>query len=478
MNNNVNNNLRNSVSEVGLRRVLGFWDVFFASLGGQSPFLSDLTYASAALAIAGLAGPVAIIIGTLVAFVNGLVVARLSKRVTEAGGYYKYATKYLGGKPTGFFIGWNYLFYAILYGAAYVIGASYLAQWILGIPWQVSLSISLLVMTVLAYLGIRISARYAIFAGSLEMVALILISAVLLLIPHGVFFNPFAYMGSVPLSTLMVAVVYAIAIPTGYGTIAPLSGEVKRAREIVSRAVQAVIITGGALAALAIYSTAVAGLSYMNIHEFINFLSEATNKGLSPVVIILHHFLGVLLDPIVIFAMINDGVLGSLAYVLAASRTLYAMADDGQLPSALSLINSKGNPVISVLISALALDVLAITTTYLLGPFNAFLLLGFLSMLANLIVHLSANFALFRAATRRIKAVLYGVDTMRGLDKAVSITAALITIFTAVESVLGVNLVELTPYFVILAMVVIYLMVRSFLMRRFPGPGFRYKIVK
>ncbi|WP_054857375.1 hypothetical protein [Vulcanisaeta sp. JCM 16159] len=65
-----------------------------------------------------MAGPVAIIIGTLIAFINGFVVARLSKRVTEAGGYYKYATKYLGGKSTGFFIGWNYLFYAILYGAA------------------------------------------------------------------------------------------------------------------------------------------------------------------------------------------------------------------------------------------------------------------------------------------------------------------------------------------------------------------------
>ncbi|WP_446753005.1 APC family permease [Vulcanisaeta sp. JCM 16161] len=457
--------MRNNVSEVGLRRVLGFWDVFFASLGGQSPFLSDLTYASATLAIAGLAGPVAIIIGTLIAFINGFVVARLSKRVTEAGGYYKYAVKYLGGKSTGFFIGWNYLFYAIPYGAAYVIGASYLAQWILGIPWQVSLPISLAIMTVLAYLGIRISARYAVFAGSLEMAALILISTVLLLIPHGVFFNPFAYMGSVPLSTLMVAVVYAIAIPTGYGTIAPLSGEVKRARETVSRAVEAVIITGGALAALAIYSTAVAGLSYMNIHDFIKFLNEATGRGLSPVVIVLHHFLGVLLDPIVIFTMINDGVLGALAYVLASSRTLYAMADDGQLPSALSLVNSKGNPVISVLISALALDAIALVTTYLLGPFNAFLLLGFLSMLANLIVHLSANFALLRAATMKVKAVLYGVDTMRSLDKAVSVAAALITIFTVTESVLGINIVELIPYFILLAIVIVYLTVRVLVVR-------------
>lgn len=308
-----------------------------------------------------------------------------------------------------------------------------------------------------------------------------MISIVLLLIPHGVLFNPFAYTGSIPLSTFMVAVVYAIAIPTGYGTIAPLSGEVKRARETVSRAVEAVIITGGALAALAIYSTAVAGLSYMNTHEFIRFLNEATGRGgLSPVVIILHHFLGVLLDPIVIFAMINDGVLGALAYVLASSRTLYAMADDGQLPGLLSLVNSKGNPVISVLISALALDAIALVTTYLLGPFNAFLLLGFLSMLANLIVHLSANFALLRAATMKIKAVLYGVDTIRWLDKVVSVVAALITIFTAVESVLGINIVELTPYFIVLAIIAAYLTARALLIRgTFSGSGVRnYKVIR
>lgn len=463
-----------------MRRVLGFWDVFFASLGGQSPFLSDLTYASAVLAIAGLAGPVAVMIGTIIAFINGFVVARLSKRITETGGYYKYATKYLGGRPTGFFIGWNYLFYAIPYGATYVIGASYLAQWILGIPWQISLPISLATTTVLAYLGIRISAKYAIFSGSLEMVALILISVTLLLISHGMFFNPFIYVSSISLPTLMIAVVYAIAIPTGYGTIAPLSGEVRKARETISRAVEAVIITGGALAALAIYSTAVASLSFMNIHELVSFLSEAAGKGLSPVIIILHHFLGMLLDPIVIFAMINDGVLGSLAYVLASSRTLYAMASDGQLPNALSLVNSKGNPVISVLISALTLDAIALVTTYLLGPFNAFLLLGFLSMLANLIVHLSSNLALFRAATIKMKAVLYGVDTMRSLDKAVAIAAALITIFTAIESTLGINLVKLMPYFISLVIITLYLVIKALIARRgfFKAGIHNYRMIK
>nr|KJR71996.1 MAG: amino acid permease [Vulcanisaeta sp. AZ3] len=450
-----------------MRRVLGFWDIFFASLGGQSPFLSDLTYASVVLAIAGLAGPIAVIIGTAVAFVNGFVVSRLSKRVTEAGGYYRYAVKYLGGSSTGFFIGWIYLIYAILYGAAYVIGASYLAQWILGIPWQYTLPISLTLITIFAYLGIKISAKYAIFAGSLEMAALIIISLVLLIESHGVFFNPINYMSSVSLPTLMLAVVYAIAIPTGYGTIAPLSGEVKRAREVVSRAVQAVIITGGALAALMVYATAVGGLSYMNLHDFLLFLNETASRGLSPVVIILHHFLGVLLDPIVIFAMINDGILGGLAYVLASSRTLYAMADDDALPSQLSLVNSKGNPVISVLISALALDVIALVGTYVFSPFTAFLIFGFMSMLANLIVHLSANMSLFRATMIKIKAVLYGVDTRRHIDRVIAIVASIITIFTAAESIIGamngMGLIELTIYLIATLVIALYLVIRRFM---------------
>ncbi|WP_238375091.1 APC family permease [Vulcanisaeta thermophila] len=438
---------------------MGFWDIFFASLGGQSPFLSDLTYASAALAIAGLAGPVAIIIGTLAAFINGYVVTRLSKRITEVGGYYRYAHKYLGGKPTGIFVGWNYIFYAVLYGAAYVIGASYIAQWILGIPWQYSLPASLMITTILAYLGIRISAKYAIFAGSLEMATLLLISVSLLLVSKAPLINPFEYVSKVPLPQLMVAVVYAIGIPTGYGTIAPLSGEVKRARETISRAVQSVIIAGGALAALAVYSTMIAGLSYMGLDKLTVFLNTVTSEGLSPVVVILHHYLGVLLDPIVVFTMINDGVLGALAYVLAVSRTLYAMAEDNLMPRYFSLTNSKGNPVIAVLVSAISMDALALAFTYALGPYYAFLVLGFLSMIGNLITHLTANLALLRAATKKLKAVLYGVDTMRNLEIALALIATAITIFITMESASGISVRELIPYGAVILLVITHIII-------------------
>jgi amino acid transporter len=160
--------------------------------------------------------------------------------------------------------------------------------------------------------------------------------------------------------------------------------------------------------------------------------------------------------------MINDGVLGGLAYVLAASRTLYAMAEDGQLPSALSLVNSKGNPVISALISALVLDAITLIITYVVGPFVAFLILGFLSMLANLIVHLSANLALLRAATMKVRAILYGVDTRRYLDKIISVIATVITLFTAAESIVGINPLELIPYFVLMIAIVTYLIINKY----------------
>jgi len=69
----------------GLRRVLSFREVFFASLGGQSPFLSITTYGTAIILYAGLLAPLAALIGTLIVLVNGLVVYKLSQRITKTG---------------------------------------------------------------------------------------------------------------------------------------------------------------------------------------------------------------------------------------------------------------------------------------------------------------------------------------------------------------------------------------------------------
>ncbi len=54
-----------------------------------------------------------------------------------------------------------------------------------------------------------------------------------------------------------------------------------------------------------------------------------------------------------------------------------------------------------------------------------------------------------------------------------SVVAALITIFTATESMLGVKIAELIPYFVTLAIITAYLVIRALLIR---GGLFGFKI--
>ncbi len=115
-----------------LKREIGFKDLVFLSLGGQSPFLSIILYGAEAVTLAGLFGPIAIILGTILVLANGMAVYELSKRFTKAGGYYTYAF-YSLTRRLGFETGWVYLLYSVGYGAAYILGAGYVFSTILGI---------------------------------------------------------------------------------------------------------------------------------------------------------------------------------------------------------------------------------------------------------------------------------------------------------------------------------------------------------
>ncbi len=68
------------------KRVIGVLDLIFLSLGGQSPFLSVLTYGVEAYLIIGTGASLAIILGTVLVLINGMVVYILSRKFTKAGG--------------------------------------------------------------------------------------------------------------------------------------------------------------------------------------------------------------------------------------------------------------------------------------------------------------------------------------------------------------------------------------------------------
>jgi len=386
--------VRRSYSEKkSLRRQLSFTDIYFASIGGQSPFLSILTYGTAMIIYVGLLAPIAALLGTLLVLLNGIVVYELSRQITKTGGYYKYAHLLLSHR-VGIETGFLYLFYSILYGVSYAFGISYLSSWLFNWDPTITMIVVLLITAFLAISGIKPSTKYAIIAGSVEIAVLLLVGFTLMYLVHFKLSNPF--MGGVSLSNLGLAVIYAAAIPTGYGAITPLSGEAKNPKSTIPRAVIAVILTGGILAAFDVYAFANAGM--VLFHDNINQVISTP----SPVLYVLRKYIGDYLDPIIIFAMLSDGVLGTLAFSIAASRTIYAMSVDGYLPSIFSQLNNKGNPIFSViLVSGITLGISVMLTNIFHGPLHAFLVLGALSTMAGLVVHLVSSFALARIGIGR-----------------------------------------------------------------------------
>lgn len=380
----------NRVNSNQLKRTIGFADIFFMSFGGQAPFLSMLTYATAALLLATFFSPIVLIIGTLVVLINGAGVYYLSKKHDETGGYFNYAYKSLSHR-FGFETGWLYLFYSLLYAGGYITGSIFVLTYVVSpyivIPPLVAFLIVFVPTATFLLLGIKPSSKYAVFSASLELVVLVGIIIAALYGAHFLVYNPLI---SVPSpSVIFLGILFAIGIPTGYGAITPVSGEVQNAKKNVGKAAIMVIVIGGLLESLVLYSLVDYGLA---THSFSTLLT--TNI---PVITIMYQIIGPYALPLLLFAAINDGILGSLAFFTAFSRNLYAMSDRGIIHKKISELNVRtGTPVIAGLITLIAALIILVPTLTFVNSFIIFLALGSIAGLGNLIVHLTANFSLFK----------------------------------------------------------------------------------
>ncbi|MCY0850727.1 APC family permease [Sulfuracidifex metallicus] len=395
-----------------LKRDIGFLDLTFLSLGGQSPFLSILLYGTVSIIEAGLFGPIVILLGTLLVLLNGLAVYELSKRFTKAGGYYTYAF-YSLTRRLGFETGWVYLLYSVAYGSAYILGAGYVMSSVLGIsPWIIVLVV-LGLGSALVLSGIKPSSKYAMFASILE-IALMTTLAIFFLHSTGFrFYNPFSKIPS--FGDIALGILFGSSIPTGYGSITPNAGEVKDPKRTVSRAIVTVILIGGLLAAFDVYAIA----------DHLSFY------GLNPanvnIVSLIESRFGVVTFALVIFGAMNDSILATLAYMTATSRTIFAMASNGLFPEKLSQLKNY-KPTNAILITiALFFGITVLSLFSLMQAFEAFLVVSSISLFANLFIHLAADSSLFKISLKRA--------SRRRTEIALAIGGAIFTIIDLVTSI-------------------------------------------
>jgi amino acid transporter len=379
-------------------RHLTFKDVFFLSFGGMSPLLSILTYAAYAITIAGFDAPIVMVIGMLLVLVNGLSVTQLSKRFSSSGGYYTYAFQALSAR-IGFDTGWMYIFYSILYALAYLTGAIFIIITVLGISEYYAFLLIMVPSVTFLLVGIKLSSKYALYAVAIEIALMVSIVFFSFVMTKGAAYIPNPAVYHISGGDFALGILFAMGIPTGYGSIAPVSGEITNPKKVVGRSVISVILIGGTLATLMIY--AFANLILQN-----HIIIPVSDK-LPVIGIILNNFgkYGIYLYFAVAIATINDSILAILSFGSAASRTFFRMGYDRSFPSIFAR-KVKDNPLIATGFVSAIMIVLPLLILHYITAETAFIFLGTISALGGLFIHVSANFSLIRVGLRRGKRLM------------------------------------------------------------------------
>ncbi len=390
--------MNNQNSEAGpesdLPRHLTFRDVFFLSFGGMSPLLSLLTYGAVALTYGGLLSPLIMVIGTLLVLINGLVVMQLSKRFRTSGGYYTYAFQVLSER-VGFSTGWVYLFYSLLFGLAYVIGAVYVVSAVFGFPVYPTLLAIVLPASFFLIVGIKPSAKYAIYTGIAEIGIILFIISISFYLTGGAAYIPNPSVTHISGGALALGILFAMGIPTGYGAIAPISGEVKNAEKVVGRSAISVILTGGLLASLFIYA-----ISNLLLQK--NITIPLGGSALPVLSILSGHFsqYSKYIIYAVSIAAINDGILAILSFGSAASRTVFRMGVDRTFPTFFAK-KLKEQPINANLTVSILIIVVPSIMLAFLPAYSSFIILGTIASLGGLFIHIMAGASLMRIGIRR-----------------------------------------------------------------------------
>jgi len=381
-----------------LTRHLTFKDVFFLSFGGMSPLLSILTYAAFAITLAGYDAPIVMIIGMFLVLVNGLSVTQLSKRFSSSGGYYTYAFLALSAR-IGFDTGWMYIFYSILYALAYLTGAIFIIVTVLGISEYYAFLLIMVPSITFLVIGIKLSAKYALYAVAIEISLMVLIVILSFVMTRGAAYIPNPAVYHISGGDFALGILFAMGIPTGYGSIAPVSGEISNPKKVVGKSVISVILIGGTLATLMIYAFANLILQ--------NHILIPTSDKLPVIGIILNDFgkYGIYLYYAVAIATINDAILAILSFGSAASRTFFRMGFDRSFPPIFAK-KVKDNPIVATGAVSAIMVVLPLLIMHYISVETAFIFLGTIAALGGLFIHVSANFSLIRIGLRRGRRII------------------------------------------------------------------------
>jgi amino acid transporter len=363
-----------------------------------APAIAGFFFTAFIVGLAGITAPLAYFIGFLIVLMLGITLAELAKHMPSAGGYYTYISRALHPR-LGFLTSWMYILYSPLVGGplagffGFIVAGELKSNWGIDVPWLWAASV-LIFAPLTAYLqweGIKLSTRFMVITGGLEMLIVLGLAITGFLAPPagtGItldVFNP----ALIPAGEgFALAVVFTVQGLTGWEASAPLAEETKDPKRNVPLSVLLSIVLIGSFLVIVFWGV---------ITGFGNDADAVAKSENLPALALAHRVWGAGWV-IILFAFLNSVAAVSIACANVGTRMWYGMARSGSFPKQLAEVHPvHKTPTNAILVQMILNLVAGLYVGYVFQPNTGFFLVtGLILVLAVSFAYILANVAVFR----------------------------------------------------------------------------------
>ncbi len=345
--------------------------------------------------LAGVTAPLAYAVAFLIVLTLGLSLTQLARHLPSAGGYYTYVSRAVHPRA-GFLTAWLYFLYDPMGTAinlalmGYFLEQTLKTEYAIPFPWWAFFLAATILVTLLTYRGIEISAGIMMLLGIAEVAIVVALAVSGLLEPGDGGINVSSYVpGNAPSKGgLYLGVIFSIFCFTGFESVAPLAEESKNPRRNLPRAIIGSILLMGAFYLFCSWALLV-GWGTNQLPSFIdcpeNPAFRLGRKLWGPAWLL------------VFFAVFNSILAVSIACTNAATRVFYAMGRAEALPKCLARIHPKfQTPVNAIWLQTFLTLAVGLGLGFWIGPDQEFFFMGVVITLGLVLVYCAGNLGVFR----------------------------------------------------------------------------------
>jgi putrescine importer len=364
--------------ETQFKRVLGLPSLIFFGLAYMVPLTVWTTYGPVTTSTGGHL-PAAYVVTTIAMLLTAYSYGRMVVANPNAGSAYSYVTRAFG-RPIGFMVGWALLLdYVFLPMINYLVIGLYMADYFPGVPSEVWIVASVVLVTGLNILGIRLlaSMNFAFIAAQFVFIVVFVVLTVGKLtgdVDVRSWTAPFLESGMDVGVVFAGAAVLALSF-LGFDAVSTLSEETENPRKRIPRAILLCTLAGGALYVLQ---------SYLGQLVFPDFSLFGDHQDVASTDV-MKFTGGDFLNTFFTAAYVAGCFASAMAAQASVSRILFAMGRDGSLPRPVfgRLHPKYRTPVVAnLVVGALGLSALfvSLTTAFTMISFGALAAFSFVNL--------------------------------------------------------------------------------------------------